>query len=84
METILAVALEPPAAHAPGFEIGFKVADVDAALAQAISRGAEPIDRVPRSGARGSRVAFLHPRSTSGALVEFVQSARASAGTDSR
>ena len=43
------------------------------ALTEATERGFELIDTQPRPGARGHLVAFLHPRSTGGILVEFVQ-----------
>jgi hypothetical protein len=35
--------------------------------------GVETVDDTPREGAWGHRVAFLHPRSTGGVLVEFVE-----------
>jgi methylmalonyl-CoA epimerase len=65
----------------PGLHhVAFGVASVDAALAHALAEGAEAVDAAPRAGARGTRVAFLHPRSTSGALVEFVEPSRARSG----
>ena len=53
--------------------VAFMVPDAAAALAHAESAGAELVDRAPRPGAHGTRVAFLHPRSTAGALIEFVE-----------
>ncbi|MFC6614501.1 methylmalonyl-CoA epimerase [Halopenitus salinus] len=47
--------------------------DVAAALDRARSLGVELIDEEPRPGAWGHDVAFLHPRSTGGVLVEFVE-----------
>ena len=47
--------------------------DVSAALAAALELGIEPIDEEPRPGAWGHEVAFLHPKSTGGVLVEFVE-----------
>jgi methylmalonyl-CoA/ethylmalonyl-CoA epimerase len=47
--------------------------DIDAALAAAREAGVELVDDEPRPGAWGHDVAFLHPKSTGGALVEFVQ-----------
>ncbi|MCG1002300.1 MULTISPECIES: methylmalonyl-CoA epimerase [Halobacterium] len=47
--------------------------DIEAALATAREAGVELIDEQPREGAWGHDVAFLHPRDTGGALVEFVQ-----------
>lgn len=47
--------------------------DIKGALANAREAGVESIDEEPRSGAWGHEVAFLHPGSTGGVLVEFVQ-----------
>jgi methylmalonyl-CoA epimerase len=47
------------------------VDDLQAALAQLKGRGVRLIDQTPRSGAHGSRVAFVHPSSTGGVLVEL-------------
>lgn len=47
--------------------------DIEAALATARDAGVELIDDEPRAGAWGHDVAFLHPKSTGGALVEYVQ-----------
>jgi len=52
--------------------IAYRVADLEAELARLAAQGVELIDRVPRAGAGGHRVAFLHPRSTGGILVELV------------
>jgi methylmalonyl-CoA epimerase len=60
--------------------VGYRVEDCAAALAEAVAGGAEAIDAAPRPGSRGTIVAFLHPRSAVGTLVELVQ-ARESAGT---
>jgi methylmalonyl-CoA/ethylmalonyl-CoA epimerase len=49
------------------------VDDLDAALAGAADRGAEPLPPGIRVGAGGRRVAFLHPRSTGGVLLEMVE-----------
>lgn len=51
-----------------------RVDDLDAALARARASGAEPIPPDVRTGAGGHRVAFLHPRSTGGILVELAES----------
>ena len=57
----------------PGLHhIAYRVADLEAALAQFVASGVELIDQVPRTGAHGHRVAFLHPRSTGGVLIELV------------
>ncbi|GAB3698275.1 VOC family protein [Halorubrum pallidum] len=47
--------------------------DLPAALDRARDLGVDRIDEEPRPGAWGHEVAFLHPRSTGGVLVEFVE-----------
>jgi methylmalonyl-CoA epimerase len=60
--------------HGEGLHhLAFAVPDAAAALAHARAAGAETVDAAPRPGAHGTRVAFLHPRSLAGALVEFVE-----------
>jgi methylmalonyl-CoA/ethylmalonyl-CoA epimerase len=49
--------------------------DIDATLERLAAAGLELIDSEPRVGIRGSRVAFLHPRSTGGVLTEIVEPA---------
>jgi methylmalonyl-CoA epimerase len=57
----------------PGLHhVAFRVPDLPAALARLEAEGVELIDREPRIGARGHSVAFLHPRSMGGVLVELV------------
>ena len=51
----------------------YRVPDLAAELERCAAEGVELIDRVPRSGAHGHRVAFLHPRSTGGVLVELLE-----------
>jgi methylmalonyl-CoA epimerase len=51
----------------------FLVPDLEAALREAAARGLELIDRTPRDGSHGLRIAFLHPRSFQGVLVELCQ-----------
>lgn len=51
----------------------YRVPNLSKALQRLKSQGVELIDEAPRSGARGHLVAFLHPRSTGGILVELVQ-----------
>jgi methylmalonyl-CoA/ethylmalonyl-CoA epimerase len=64
------------ARRGPGLHhVAYRVDDIDAALAQLREQGVELIDSEPRTGIRASRVAFLHPRATGGALTEIVEPA---------
>ena len=76
--------LEPTAADTPVgrflasrrgglHHLAFFVPDLEASLREAESRGLELIDRTPREGSHGLRIAFLHPRSFHGVLVELCQ-----------
>ncbi len=58
--------------------ICLEVGDIELALADYKSRGFRLIDEVPRIGAEGHRVAFVHPQSTNGVLIEFEESPRRS------
>jgi methylmalonyl-CoA epimerase len=53
--------------------VAYRVADVPAALAHLRAEGATLIDDEPRAGSRGTLIAFVHPRSMGGVLVELVQ-----------
>ena len=53
--------------------VAFRVADIEAALAELKSKGVQLIDQTPRIGAGGARIAFLHPKATGGVLVELCQ-----------
>ena len=58
----------------PGLHhVAYQVADVQATLHTLRDRGLRLIDEAPRTGIRGSRVAFLHPESSGGVLTELVQ-----------
>lgn len=58
----------------PGLHhVAWRVPELEKALERFRNQGFELIDPVPRQGARGHRVAFLHPRSTGGVLVELVE-----------
>jgi methylmalonyl-CoA/ethylmalonyl-CoA epimerase len=60
----------------PGLHhVAYQVSDVDSTLAQLRERGLRLIDETPRTGIRGSRVAFLHPAASGGVLTEIVQPA---------
>ena len=56
--------------------ICLEVSDIELALADYKSRGFRLIDEVPRIGAEGHRVAFVHPQSTNGVLIELEESSR--------
>ncbi len=53
--------------------VGYRVSDCATALAAATASGARAIDPVPRPGSRGTTVAFLHPKTSFGTLIELVQ-----------
>ncbi len=58
----------------PGIHhVALRTDDVGAALDRARNVGVELVDEEPRPGAWGHEVAFLHPKSTGGVLVEYVQ-----------
>ena len=58
----------------PGIHhIAVRVDDIHAALAKMKEKGARLIDEEPRTGAGGCLVAFVHPSSTGGVLLELVQ-----------
>jgi methylmalonyl-CoA epimerase len=58
----------------PGLHhVAYQVTDVQATLDTLRDRGLRLIDEAPRTGIRGSRVAFLHPDSSGGVLTEIVQ-----------
>jgi methylmalonyl-CoA/ethylmalonyl-CoA epimerase len=62
--------------NGPGMHhVAYATDDIDAALEQVRAAGLRLIDEQPRRGIRGSRVAFLHPKSTGGVLTELVQPA---------
>lgn len=62
------------AKRGPGLHhVAYRTHDILSDLERLSSAGVELIDRRPRPGARGHQVAFLHPRSTGGILVELVQ-----------
>jgi methylmalonyl-CoA/ethylmalonyl-CoA epimerase len=53
--------------------VGYRVDDCAAALEAMKAAGAVAIDEAPRPGSRGTTVAFIHPKSTYGTLIELVQ-----------
>ena len=61
--------------NGPGIHhIAYEVADIDVAIARLEAAGLRMIDRSPRNGAHGARIAFLHPKSSQGVLTELCQS----------
>lgn len=57
------------------FHVALEVEDIDATVAELRGRGVRFIDPEPRIGGGGTRVAFLHPDSTEGIVIELVESA---------
>jgi methylmalonyl-CoA epimerase len=53
--------------------VGYRVDDCAAALERVKAEGHRVIDEVPRPGSRGTTVAFVHPKSSFGTLIELVQ-----------
>ncbi len=53
--------------------IAFRVDDIEAALEDMKAKGIRLIDEKPRYGAGGARIAFLHPKSTNGVLIELCE-----------
>ncbi len=82
LELLEATAPDSPIARyvekrGPGLHhITLRVDDIEAALARLKARGVRLIDERPREGAHGSLVAFIHPGSAHGVLVELKQVAR--------
>ena len=54
--------------------VAFRVENIEAALAELKEKGIKLIDQVPRIGAGGAKIAFLHPKATNGVLVELCES----------
>ncbi len=54
----------------------YRVADIAGELARLKAAGVRLIDEVPRRGAHGNTIAFLHPKSTAGVLIELCQPER--------
>jgi len=60
--------------NGPGIHhIAYQVDDIEAAIAQMKVQGARMIDEQPRSGAHGTKIAFVHPKSSNGVLTELCQ-----------
>ena len=60
--------------NGPGIHhIAYEVEDIKAAIARMKAQGARMIDEVPRCGAHGTSIAFVHPKSSNGVLTELCQ-----------
>ena len=77
VELLQPVSAESPVAkflekRGPGIHhVCYRVPDLEAALAACRAAGYRLVDETPRTGAHGKRIAFLHPKSTAGILVEL-------------
>jgi methylmalonyl-CoA/ethylmalonyl-CoA epimerase len=61
--------------NGPGtHHVAYGVADIEAAIAKLVADGVRMIDSVPRQGAHGAKIAFIHPKSSGGVLTELCQS----------
>jgi len=64
------------ARRGPGLHhVAYRVSSIDHALRSLAGAGVRLIDERPRTGIRGSQVAFIHPASTGGVLTEIVEPA---------
>jgi methylmalonyl-CoA/ethylmalonyl-CoA epimerase len=62
------------AKRGPGIHhVCYRVPDLDASLARCRAAGYQLVDQTPRIGAGGRRIAFVHPKSTSGILIELTE-----------
>ena len=65
------------AKNGPGLHhVAYQVEDIEAEIARLTAAGIRMIDREPRTGIRGSRVAFMHPKSTGSVLTELTEPAK--------
>jgi methylmalonyl-CoA/ethylmalonyl-CoA epimerase len=61
----------------PGMHhVAYQTDDIDTALESVRESGLQLVDEHPRPGIKGSRVAFVHPKSTGGVLMELVEPAK--------
>jgi methylmalonyl-CoA/ethylmalonyl-CoA epimerase len=64
--------------NGPGIHhLAYEVDDIEAAIARLVAEGARMVDETPRAGAHGTRIAFIHPKSSNGVLTELCQCGRA-------
>jgi len=79
VELLAPLSVESPigkflAKRGPGIHhICYRVPDLDAALEACRAAGYRLVDEVPRKGAAGRRIAFLHPKATAGILLELTE-----------
>jgi methylmalonyl-CoA/ethylmalonyl-CoA epimerase len=60
--------------NGPGIHhLAYEVDDIESAIAKLVADGARMIDEKPRNGAHGTRIAFVHPKSSNGVLTELCQ-----------
>ena len=58
----------------PGIHhICIRVPDIEKALARCLEQGYQLVDELPRTGAGGRKIAFIHPKSTAGILLELTE-----------
>jgi len=53
--------------------LAYEVADIEQSLKELEAQGVRLVDKEPRNGAHGSRIAFLHPKASGGVLTEICQ-----------
>src|SRR5512137_2473179 len=60
--------------NGPGIHhLAYEVENIESAIARLKQEGARMIDETPRNGAHGTRIAFVHPKSSNGVLTELCQ-----------
>jgi len=60
--------------NGPGIHhVAYEVDDIEAVIAKLMADGTRMINETPRSGAHGTRIAFIHPKSSNGVLTELCQ-----------
>ena len=56
-------------------QLAIRVDDIEETIALLVESGVRMVDECPKDGTEGSRIAFIHPSSTGGVLVELVEHA---------
>jgi methylmalonyl-CoA/ethylmalonyl-CoA epimerase len=64
--------------------VAYRVADCAGALEAVKRAGGRVVDDVPRPGSRGTTIAFVHPKSSFGTLIELVQEGEPATGADGK